>query len=77
MPIIEIPWQRLSEEALLGLMEEFISREGTDYGWQELSLEDKVSRLRRQVENQEVLIIFDEDSETCQLINREDRPSFV
>jgi len=76
MPVVEVPWQRISSHALQSLIEEFINREGTDYGLVELSLEEKVERLRKQVEAGEVLIIFDEETESCQLVLQEDRPLY-
>jgi uncharacterized protein YheU (UPF0270 family) len=57
---------------LQGVLEEFISRDGTDYGEQELSLEAKVNRLRPQVLRGEVLIAFDEVSEGITLMTREE-----
>jgi uncharacterized protein YheU (UPF0270 family) len=38
MPIHIIPVNKLSPEALQGVIEEFISRDGTDYGEMEVSL---------------------------------------
>jgi uncharacterized protein YheU (UPF0270 family) len=67
-----IPPGSLSAEALQGVLEEFISRDGTDYGEQELSLEAKVNRLRPQVLRGEVLIVFDEVSEGITLMTREE-----
>ena len=67
-----IPPESLSEEALQGVLEEFISRDGTDYGDQELSLEAKVSRLKPQVMRHEVLIVFDPELEGITLMTRED-----
>ena len=69
---LEVPWQQLSPDALQGLLESYINREGTDYGEVELSLDAKLARLRAQVEKGEVLIFFDEETETCQLIGREE-----
>jgi uncharacterized protein YheU (UPF0270 family) len=60
-----IAWRDLSEEALQGVLEEFISREGTDYGIQEWSLEDKVHAVQRQLEAGTAVLVYDEDSETC------------
>ena len=34
---LEIPWQKLSEDAFEGMLQEMVSRDGTDYGEQELS----------------------------------------
>ena len=38
---LEIPWQKLSEDAFQGMLEELVSRDGTDYGERELSQEEK------------------------------------
>ena len=67
-----IPHEQLSPEALQGLIEEFITREGTDYGWEEVSLATKVAQVRRQIEQREVVIVFDLASETVSLLPRRD-----
>ncbi len=67
-----IPPESLSAEALQGVLEEFISRDGTDYGESELSLEAKVNRLRPQVMRGEVLIVFDDVLEGVTLMTREE-----
>lgn len=54
-----IPVERLSAEAVQGLIEEFITREGTDYGEVEISLADKVEQIRGQLARGEVVIVFD------------------
>jgi uncharacterized protein YheU (UPF0270 family) len=74
MAVFEIPWQRLSPEALHGLLEEYINREGTDYGLHELTLEEKLENLLAQIRQGEVLVFYDEETESTQLLNREDRP---
>ena len=67
-----IPPQSLSAEALQGLIEEFITREGTDYGWDEVPLSTKVEQVRRQIEKGDVVIVFDTVSETVSLLTRHD-----
>ena len=69
--MIEIPLERLSADLLDALMEEFILREGTDYGDQELSLAGKKSRLQRQLKRGDVLITFDPQTENCNLLTRQ------
>jgi hypothetical protein len=49
----------LSPEALRGLIEEFVSREGTDYGEREWSFEAKVRDVERQIATGEARIVFD------------------
>lgn len=65
-----IPQQQLSAEALQGLIEEFITREGTDYGWQEMSLSSKVAQLRKQLDLGEIVIVFDVATESVSLLSR-------
>jgi len=71
---ILIPMDRLSPEALQGLIEEFILREGTDYGLSEYTLEQKHSQVLRQMKAGHVLIVFDPVEETTSLLRKEAVP---
>ncbi|MGH8169195.1 MAG: YheU family protein [Steroidobacteraceae bacterium] len=61
---IAIPPAELSAEALRGVIEAFVLREGTDYGEREYSLEQKVSQVRAQLERGQARILFDPESNT-------------
>lgn len=65
-----IPHDQLQPATLQSLIEEFINREGTDYGEQEISIKTKVSQVIRQLEDGSVVISYDEHSETCTLLPR-------
>ena len=65
---MEIPYTELSGEALRGLIEEFISREGTDYGHQEFSLDEKIAAVMRQLQAREIILTFDAETESCNLV---------
>jgi uncharacterized protein YheU (UPF0270 family) len=65
-----IPIEQLSSEALQGLIESFIHREGTDYGTYEVSLSDKVKQVHRSMVSGDVMIIFDASSESVNLMTR-------
>jgi uncharacterized protein YheU (UPF0270 family) len=69
---IEISPEQISEAALAGIIENFILREGTDYGAIEVSFEKKAEQIRRQIEKGEVRIVFDQSSETVSLISDRD-----
>ena len=73
---MEIPYAQLSEEVLEAVIEEFITREGTDYGEVELSLADKVDQVREQLLRGEVFLSFDPLTESCQLQPKEQRVDF-
>jgi uncharacterized protein len=65
---VEVPPDVLSEQTLRALIEEFVTRDGTDYGSVERSLEEKVADVRAQLARGEVRIVFDPESETATLI---------
>ncbi len=71
-----IPYTELSPEALQGLIEEFITREGTDYGEGEFTLAQKVAQVRVQLERKEAFIVFDEISERCNILTKEQLPKY-
>ena len=68
--MIEIPAERLSAEVLRAVIEEFILREGTDYGSYEVGLEDKIDQVKGQLKRGDVLITFDPATENCNLLTR-------
>lgn len=69
---IEVRLDQLSEEAVAGVIESFILREGTDYGLAEVPFEKKAEQLRRQIQKGEIRIIFDRSSETVSLVTDRD-----
>jgi len=65
---IEIPHTHLTRDVVRRLAEEFVTREGTDYGRVEKTLEQKVTALIRQIERGEARILYDRDSETTNIV---------
>jgi uncharacterized protein YheU (UPF0270 family) len=65
---VEVPHAQLSPDALRGVVESFILREGTDYGEREYSLEQKVQHVMRQLDRGEARIVFDPNTETVQIV---------
>ncbi|KDM90584.1 YheU family protein [Photobacterium galatheae] len=62
-----IPWQDIDPETLTSLIEHFVLREGTDYGEQELSLAQKVDKVRQQLAAGEAVIMYSELHETVDI----------
>jgi len=58
----------LSEEAFAGLVEEFVTRDGTDYGAVERSVEEKAADVRRQLRTGEARIFFDPETESVNIV---------
>ena len=69
--MIEIPAERLNTEIMTAIIEEFILREGTDYGAQEVDFARKVSQVKALLEAGEVTITFDPKTENCTLLTRQ------
>ena len=65
-----IPWQDLAPETLDNLIESFVLSEGTDYGEQERSLEQKVSDVKRQLKSGDVVLVWSELHETVNIMPR-------
>ena len=68
--VIEIPLSRLPEKQLRAIIEEFVSREGTDYGETECEFEEKVQDVREQLERNEVLIQYDQRTESVNIVKK-------
>ncbi len=70
--IVRIPHNQLSPQALQGLIEEIITREGSDYGEVILSLEHKVGQVMRQLETGRAVITYDEETQTSNILLKKD-----
>ncbi|WP_312169287.1 YheU family protein [Stutzerimonas kunmingensis] len=68
-----IPHDQLEPDTLTRLIEDFVTRDGTDNG-DETPLETRVTRVRRALDKGEAVIVFDPDSQQCQLALRRDVP---
>ena len=65
---VELDPDQLSPGALRGLVEEYVTREGTDYGHDDWALEEKVAQVFRQLENGEARIVFDLETESASIV---------
>ncbi|NCF19441.1 MAG: YheU family protein [Haliea sp.] len=74
---VAVPLDRLPSDVLVALLEEFASRDGTDYGERECSLEQKVGELRTQLAAGDLQLLYDADSEQWDLVSRENAGSLL
>lgn len=65
MTPIKSPYEELSPEALHGVVEEFVTRDGTDYGEVEVPLETKIAQVMGQLKSGKAVIVFDPRTESC------------
>ncbi len=71
---VELPPDALSPEALRDLVEEFVTRDGTDYGAVERGVEEKVAQVTAQLRSGEARLVFEPETETANIVlagNRE------
>jgi uncharacterized protein len=67
MSVHKIPINKLSPEALQGVIEEFITRSGTDYGETEAPMETKCRQAKYKLETGLAVLIFDDETETTNI----------
>jgi uncharacterized protein len=65
---VTVPFHALSPAALVGVIDDYITREGTDYGDTDLDLLGKRAQVRRQLECGDVVITFDPQTRTTTLV---------
>jgi uncharacterized protein YheU (UPF0270 family) len=68
---IIVPHRELSQKALKGLLMEFVSRDGTDSGYTRLSHDQRMEQVKRQLDRGEAFIVYDEISQSANIVPRE------
>jgi len=72
MTIHIVPVNKLSADALQGIIEEFISRTGTDYGAIESSWETNCSQVKDKLEKGTAVLVFDDQTATTNILRSDD-----
>ncbi|NDY73863.1 YheU family protein [Desulfobacter hydrogenophilus] len=72
MVALKIPYHELSPEPLHGVVDEFVTRDGTDYGEIEVSLETKIAQVLTQLREGKAVIVFDPGTETTTILSSND-----
>lgn len=68
--VIPIPWDALEADTLNAVIEEFITRHGTDYGAQEISLERKLAQVLAGLKGGHYLLLFDPDMGSTHIVTK-------
>lgn len=69
-----IPHKEIAVDTLQALIEEIVTRDGTDYGEHDVPTSTKVRQVMRQLEREEIYIVYSELHETCTLVAKETLP---
>lgn len=72
MTAVKIAHSQLSPQALNGVIEEFVTRDGTDYGEHEVPVGTKIAQILTQLKAGKAVIVFDPESETCNILKNDD-----
>ena len=65
---VEVPYTALSTDALRGVLESFVLREGTEYGERDFTLEQKVAQVLVQLRRGEARVMFDPETASVTLV---------
>ena len=71
-----IPIDQLSPEALAGVIDQFISRDGSDSGHVETSFAAKRDSVHRLLKSGKALLLYDTVLETCNIVQKEEYERF-
>ncbi|MGY8870838.1 MAG: YheU family protein [Pseudomonadales bacterium] len=63
-----VPIESISAQALEGLIEEFVTRDGTDYGYDETPLASRVEQIKKKLKNKEIVVLFNEATDEVNLV---------
>ena len=63
-----IPLDQVSQETLLAIIEDFILREGTEYGAVDISKEAKIAQVKQQLEQGSAVLVYSELYETVNIL---------
>ena len=64
---MKIPYEQLAPDTLQALIEEFVTRNGTDYGENEATVEEKIDQVMEQLKEGKSVIVFDEKTKSCNI----------
>lgn len=66
-----IPYQSVSPDTLKAIIETFVLREGTEYGLEDVSLEEKIAQVEKQLVQNSVVLVFSELHQTVNILPAE------
>ncbi|PYF81789.1 MULTISPECIES: YheU family protein [Marinomonas] len=71
-----IPYDSLAADTLATILDDIVSRDGTDYGDYDLSVAQKREQALRALRNGEAVLLFDTESETIKMIPKSDLSNY-
>ena len=68
---MEIPYEKIPHDLLINMIREFVMREGTDYTHRDITIEEKIEQVLKQIKRGQVVITFDAETESFTLRTKE------
>ena len=65
---VEVPYKQLDPETLRNVIQEFVTRDGADWGEIGGSLEEKIELVIQQLRNRKVKVVFEMKSQTANIV---------
>ena len=65
---VDVPYERLDPETLRNVIEEFVTRDGSDWGEAGGTLEEKVGQVMQQLRSLKIKIVFELNSQTANIV---------
>ena len=66
-----IPQEAVSSEALEKIIEEFVLREGTEYGDHDVSMQEKIAQVKLQLKAKTALLVYSELHESVNIVPKD------
>ncbi len=66
-----IPFDQLTPDVLDNIIKEFVLREGTEYGMEDVAVYQKIQQVKQQLKNNTAVIVYSELHETVNIMPAE------
>jgi uncharacterized protein YheU (UPF0270 family) len=65
---VDVPYDQIEPETLRNMIQEFVTRDGADWGEPGGALEDKIAQVIKLLKNKQVKVVFDLNSKTANIV---------
>jgi uncharacterized protein YheU (UPF0270 family) len=66
---VDVPYEQIDPDTLRNMIQEFVTRDGADWGDPGGALEGKIAQVLKQLKNKQVKVVFDLKSETANIVS--------
>ena len=72
MATVKIPHTQLSERALQGIIEQYITRDGPDSGHVDMDFNAKAAHVKSLLDSGKAVILYDGDTQSCNILSQDE-----